>query len=105
MKYNPDTIDEFIQELCEFNHEVINEYIQLTDLELFFEQTEWYWNGVNNELKKKYFKEEYEIEIHKHWNIVKIIFNDDIDRLKEIHSYNGKILNEFISKLKKNRKS
>nr|WP_295571595.1 hypothetical protein [uncultured Intestinibacter sp.] len=101
MKYNPDTIDEFIQELCEFNNEVINEYIQLTDLELFFEQTEWYWNGVNNELKKKYFKEEYEIEIHKHWNIVKIIFNDDIDRLKEIHSYNGKILNEFISKLKK----
>lgn len=101
MKYNPDTIDEFIQELCEFNHEIINEYIQLTDLELFFEQTEWYWNGINNELKKIYFKEEYEVKIHKHWNRVKIIFNDDIDRLKEIHSYNEKILNEFISKLKK----
>lgn len=56
MKYNLDTIDEFIQELCEFNHEIINEYIQLTDLELFFEQTEWYWNGVNNELKKNILK-------------------------------------------------
>lgn len=101
MKYNLDTIDEFIQELCEFNDEIINEYIRLTDLDLFLEQTELYWNGVNNELKKTYFKEEYEVKIHKHWNIVKIIFNDEIDRLKEIDPYNEKILNEFISKLKK----
>lgn len=101
MKYNLDTIDEFIQELCEFNDEIINEYMRLTDLDLFLEQTELYWNGVNNELKKTYFKEEYEVKIHKHWNIVKIIFNDEIDRLKEIDPYNEKILNEFISKLKK----
>lgn len=101
MKYNLDTIDEFIQELCEFNDEIINEYIRLTDLDLFLEQTELYWNGVNNELKKTYFKEEYEVKIHKHWNTVKIIFNDEIDRLKEIDPYNEKILNEFISKLKK----
>ena len=33
-------------------------------------------------MKNSETKEEYEIEIQKHWNIVKIIFNDDIDRLK-----------------------
>lgn len=101
MKCSLYTIDEFIEELCEFNHEIINEYIRFADLDLFLYQKELYWNGINNELQGKYVKEEYEVEIYKNWNKVKIIFNDDIDRLKEIHSYNGKILNEFISKLKK----
>ncbi|MDU1254488.1 MAG: hypothetical protein ACLTKT_08340 [Clostridia bacterium] len=98
MGYNLYT-NEFIQEMCEFNHEIINEYIILTDLNLY--KTESYWNGINNELQEKYVKEEYEIEIHKNWNIVKIIFDEDIDSLKEIYPDNEKILNEFISKLKK----
>lgn len=68
MGYNLYT-NEFIQEMCEFNHEIINEYIILTDLNLY--KTESYWNGINNELQEKYVKEEYEIEIHKNWNIVK----------------------------------
>lgn len=92
---------ELIDELCEFSREENNKRIKLADLDLLMEKESRRWNGYSMELVKDYFRTGCYVNLYKNLNKSIIYFDDDITKLKKIHPYNEKILNEFFSELRK----
>lgn len=93
--------NEFIEECCKFDYK--KEYkkrVRIINIYLLIEEEKYCWNGLEMKKMKNYVQNECYINVTRKWNKVIIEFEYNLNNLKMIEK-NKKVLDEFISQLKK----